>query len=287
MSPPSAGWQLRARSNFKSAAALPVDARRARLEWLALAEHIEAAGGTVCALRNDDDALTGMPFAAEAGHVVGNTFLLPRMLHAHRQPERMLWQALAEAMGLQLAAPSHGVWEAQGDVAMHDGATLLFYGGRTTHDALSEVRSFFAEPGRQGQHAPILELEIREPAFHGNMALLSLPDRVLACRSAFAPRSWEALSARFRVEEITETELRLYATNGLSVGKTFLAPSCAPPRVLGLVRASGLAVRTLVMSELCEKAGGASRCLVSVADLDPQRIPPENRLSRIRDSLEQ
>ena len=278
MSPPSPHWQLRARSNFKSATALQVDTAKARQEWLALADAIEAAGGTVCALRNDDEALTGMPFAAEAGHVVGTTFLLPRMLHAHRQPERALWKELAEAMGLQLGAPSHGVWEAQGDVALHDGATLLFHGGRTTRDAVSQVRTFFS--------GELIELDIREPAFHGNMALLPLPDRVLACRSAFAPASWDMLTARFAIVEITEPELRLYATNGLEVGKTFLAPSCAPSRVLDLVSASGLTVKTLSMTELCEKAGGASRCLVSVADLDAQRIPPENRLSRIRERFE-
>ena len=277
MSPPSPQWQLRARSNFRAAVAPQVDAAKARREWLTLAEHIEAAGGTVCALVNPDNSLSGMPFAAEAGHVVGETFLLPRMLHPHRQPERVHWQILAQAMGLTLGAPSHGVWEAQGDVATHDGATLLFYGGRTTHDALAEVRSFF--------HGEIVELEIREPAFHGNMAFLPLPDRALACRSAFAPASWDTLTRRFKVEEITEAELRAYATNGLQVGQTFLAPSCAPPRVLDRIEASGLKVVTLTLSELCEKAGGASRCLVSVADLDAQRVPAENRLAAVAAAL--
>ena len=70
MSPPSPRWTLRGRANFRSREAPPVDAARARREWLALAEAIEAHGGTVVALSPAEDALTGMPYAAECGHIV-------------------------------------------------------------------------------------------------------------------------------------------------------------------------------------------------------------------------
>src|SRR3954463_14435991 len=93
MSPPSPGWALRGRANFRSREAPPVDAARARREWLALAEAIEAHGGTVVALPPPSDELTGMPYAAECGHIVSNVdgapiFLLPRMASPHRKPER-------------------------------------------------------------------------------------------------------------------------------------------------------------------------------------------------------
>lgn len=86
MSPPSRGWALRGRANFRSREAPQVDAARARMEWLALAEAIEARGGTVIALEPPSNDLTGMPYAAECGHVVASandagppTFLLPRI----------------------------------------------------------------------------------------------------------------------------------------------------------------------------------------------------------------
>jgi hypothetical protein len=46
MSPPHPEWALRARANFRSQKAEPVDPRLARQEWLALARAIEALGGT-------------------------------------------------------------------------------------------------------------------------------------------------------------------------------------------------------------------------------------------------
>src|SRR5262249_41585782 len=85
MSPPGAGWSLRGRANFRSREAAAVDARAARREWLNLAEAIEARGGTVVALASPSAELTGMPYAAECGHVVASCrdappkFLLPRM----------------------------------------------------------------------------------------------------------------------------------------------------------------------------------------------------------------
>ncbi len=46
----------------------------------------------------------------------------------------------------------------------------------------------------------------------------------------------------------------------------------------------GMRVISLEMKELCEKAGGASRCLVSRARIDPGlvRLPEENLLPAVR-----
>ena len=44
MSPPGRAWALRGRTNFRSREAPQVDARQARIEWLALAREIEARG---------------------------------------------------------------------------------------------------------------------------------------------------------------------------------------------------------------------------------------------------
>ncbi len=280
MSPPGLHWQLKARANFRSANATQVDAKKAQQEWLALANAIEACGGTVCVCLPDDDALTGMPFAAEAGHVVGETFLLPRMLHPHRQPEASRWKALAEKMQLKTVQPETGIWEAQGDVAEHQGTTLLFYGGRTNEEGLVGVKSLFPSTA--------LVLQIQEPAFHGNMALLPLPTALLACRQVFSAESWTELQNRFsRIIEVTEEEIRTYATNSLLIGNTVLAPSCVPKRITTLFETEGLQVKSLPMHELCEKGGGASRCLISVADLDAGRIPKPHRLDAARDWLEQ
>lgn len=290
MSPPSRGWALRGRANFRSREAEQVDARAARREWLALAEAIEARGGTVVGLYPPSDELSGMPYAAECGHVVTSAgrplFLLPNMAAEHRRGERACWEGLASAMGLAPTRIGPGTWEAQGDVALFDGATLLFFGGRTDRAGMESAARFF-----EGE---VLRIEIREPAFHGNMALLPLAavDRVLACRAVIEPASYDALIARFgaaRVLEVSEEEIRRYATNGLPIGRDLLAPSLIPERVAELVTAAGMRVVPLAMRELCEKAGGASRCLVSWARLarSTVSIPDDNTLASIRARIEQ
>ncbi|MBF5046418.1 amidinotransferase [Aggregicoccus sp. 17bor-14] len=288
MSPPGPTWALRGRANFRSREAAPADAAGARAEWLRLARAIEARGGTVVALPSPDAALTGLPYAAECGHALARPgqsplFLLPRMKGAHRQPEREHWAPLARAMGFEVVDPGAGVWEAQGDVAEFDGCTLLFWGGRTDREGHEAARRHF--PGE------VLELQIREPAFHGNMALLPLPavDRLLVCPEVIVPQDYAALERRFgreRLLPVSEEEIRSYATNGLPVGKDWLAPSVVPERVRALVAASGMQVVPLPMVNLCEKGGGASRCLVMVARVDGVQVPEANRLATVARELE-
>lgn len=288
MSPPGPDWALRGRANFRSREAAQVDARAARREWLALAEAIEARGGTVAALYPPSADLTGMPYAAECGHVVMSggrpRFLLPNMAAPHRRGERAHWEALAGRMGLSPTDIGGGTWEAQGDVATFDGATLLFFGGRTDRAGMEAAARFF-----EGE---VLRIEIREPAFHGNMALLPLPaaDRLLVCHDVMSPGSRDALAARFgeaRLVPVSEEEIRSYATNGLPIGRSLLAPHLIPPRVADLVLAAGMEVVTLDMRELCEKAGGASRCLVSIASAPDGLVfvPEESRLPAIRERI--
>ncbi|MEJ7730725.1 MAG: hypothetical protein WKG00_16095 [Polyangiaceae bacterium] len=287
MSPPGPGWALRGRANFRSREAPPVDAAKARGEWLRLAEEIEARGGTVVALPPPAGELTGMPYAAECGHVVvpaaggAPRFILPRMASPHRQGEGAHWQSLARALGFDVVAPGAGVWEAQGDVAEMDGATLLFFGGRTDRAGM--------EAAARHIEGELLRIEVREPAFHGNMAALPLPEvgRMLICPDVVVGDGMARLQERFgdkALVPVSEAEIKSYATNGLPLGFSLLAPSVVPERVRTLCEELGMRVVSLDMGELCEKAGGASRCLVSrarVPDEVAARIPAENRLAAV------
>ncbi|MCP3099683.1 amidinotransferase [Myxococcus sp. K15C18031901] len=290
MSPPGRGWALRGRNNFRSREAPQVDAREARKEWLALARAIEARGGTVVALPSPSDLLTGMPYSAECGQVVPRPgaaplFLLPRMMSAHRQAEREHWAPLARRMGFEVVDPDVGVWEAHGDVATFDGVTLLFWGGRTTREGLEAAARYF--PGE------VVRVQVREPAFHGNMAVLPLPavDRLMVCQDVIAPDSLALLRERFgeaRLLAVTEDETRGYATNGLPMGWDLLAPSVVPESVRVRLEGMGMRVVSLTMRELCEKGGGSSRCLVSRARVEEGtfQLPDEARLSAVAEDIE-
>lgn len=274
MSPPAPTWALRGRANFRSEAAAPVDARAAIREWVALADAIEARGGRVaCLVPPRDTELTGLPYAAECGHLVERDgellFLLPRMFAAHRVGERALWRPAVASLGARPIELTQGLWEAQGDVAELAGRTLLFWGGRTDHAGLLAVRDHFP--------ADAIVIEVRQPAFHGNMAALPLAaaGKLLVCPEVIAGDGLAELERAFGAEALVPVsvdEIKRYATNGLPIGREVLTPHLTPARVLDLMRSWGLGVVVLPMVELCEKAGGASRCLVSRARVDEARI---------------
>lgn len=277
MSPPGPDWQLRGRANFRSAAAAPVDARAAIREWIALADAIEARGGRVVSLVPEPGTeLTGLPYAAECGQVIERagelSFLLPTMLAPHRRGERALWRAAAESLGMK-PVDIEGTWEAQGDVATFRGRALLFFGGRTDAEGARSAARYFPDDA--------ILLEVCQPAFHGNMAALPLDaaGKILVCPEVLLGDGLTRLERAFGAESIVPVsvdEIRAYATNGLPIGTDVLAPHLVPTRVTDLLESWNLQVITLPMIELCEKAGGASRCLVSHARVDAAKItiPP-------------
>jgi N-dimethylarginine dimethylaminohydrolase len=274
MSPPGPGWRLRGRKNFRSEAAAPVDARAAIREWVALADAIEERGGrVVCLVPAPDSELTGLPYAAECGQIVDRDgalcFLLPHMAAPHRRGERDVWRPAAAALGLRPVDLPEGLWEAQGDVAELRGRTLLFWGGRTDRAGVLAAARYFPQGA--------ILVEVRQPAFHGNMAALPLEaaGKLLVCPEVIVGDGLARLEAAFGAETLVPVsvdEIRSYATNGLPIGRDVLAPHLTPARVTDLLRAWGLRVIVLPMAELCEKAGGASRCLVSFARVDSARI---------------
>ena len=259
---------------------------------LSFADAIEARGGRVVCLApwlqsggprppqtprsnglDADVELTGLPYAAECGQILEHEgelcFLLPSMAAPHRRRERDVWGPAARALGLRLLELHEGLWEAQGDVAELHGRVLLFWGGRTDHAGMLAAARYFP--------ADAIPVEVRQPAFHGNMAVLPLEaaGKLLVCPEVIAGDGLARLEVAFGADAIVPVsveEIRSYATNGLPVGREVLAPHLTPPRVLALMRSWGLGVVVLPMVELCEKAGGASRCLVSRARVDDARI---------------
>lgn len=284
MSPPDEAWSLRGRENTRSQRAESVQAAAARLEWLDLAEKIESLGGRVVVLPSVPE-LSGLPFAAEAGHPIPPAeaggkprFLLPRMKPAHRHGEAAVWGPFMASLGFELVELADGIWEGQGDVAAFDGATIMFHGGRTDRVGLRAAKAHF--PGE------VLEIFLDGPALHGNLAVLPLPEvsGILVCADVVDDDSLAMLEARFgrdRVHFVSEEEIHCFATNGVVLGDTVIVASILPKRTKGTLTRLGMKVVEIAMPELCEKAGGGPRCLVCVAEglSDAIQIPDAARLA--------
>ena len=274
MSPPTLAFRLRGRANFRSAKAGPVSGVAALAEWLAVADAIEAGGGRICCLLPAGDLdLTGLPYAAEAGHVVDHngqlSFLLPNMASAHRQLERHEWRVVATALGFRPVDVPGGIWEAQGDVAEFRGQTLLTFGGRTDLAGVDAVSRWFPEDA--------LRIAIRQPAFHGNMALLPLEavDKLVVCPEALDGDALVKLVNAFGREDIIPVDLndiRLYVTNALAIGRNLIAPHLAADRLGELASTLGYNLIVVPMLDLCEKGGGGPRCLVNHTRLEEARV---------------
>ncbi len=290
MSPPHPAWALRGRANFKSEAAAQVDAGAARAEWLALADAIESLGAKVAVLPPDPE-LTGLPYAAEAGHPLPPAragdrprFLLPRMRVEHRKRELEHWKPFVERLGFEAIDIGAGTWEGQGDVATLGMHTFIFYGGRTDREGAEAAAAHF------GEGVSLIALE--PPAFHGNMAFLPIPHArvALVCADTVDHNSLALLEAKIgrdRLRFVTEEEMRAYATNALPIGKTLLAASSLPEQTRHVLEGLGLELRFLTMNELCDKAGGASRCLVCHVAHPPEGlvVPPELSLEAARAAI--
>ena len=281
---PVSSWSLRGLTNLWGKDAPDIDAGQAREEWLRLAEGIEALGGKVAVLP-PDDALPGLPFAAEAGHALmprtpgaKMRFLLPRMKLEHRKAERDKWAPFVERLGFETVEIGAGAWEGQGDVARLGALTFLFWGVRTDRAGAEAARSHF--------DGETMLIEVWEPAFHGDMALLPLEHArsLVVCVDVIDDDSLALLEARLgrdRLLFVSEEELHDHALNVLPIGDTLLAPTGLPARVRRLFERNDMKVVELDMPELREKAGSATRCLVCKVEGTPDDlvIPEEHRLS--------
>ena len=248
MSPPGPGWALRGRANFRSREAPPVDAARARRS-AAPGRGDRGARRHVwrCPRRRGADR---MPTPPIGGHMVvpaaggAPRFILPLMA-PHRQASARTGRAWpgrwastswtrAPASGRRSEWPSWTAPRCSSSAAAPIAPALR---RRPSTSRASCCASRSASPASR-QHA-----RCRCPTW-------------VACWSA--PTWWwrrdgaapEALRDKALVP-VSEPEIRRYATNGLPLGFSLLAPSVIPDACTHFARArhEGL---SLDMSELCE-----------------------------------
>ena len=267
MSPPPRGWRILGAENYRSRGRPPVSPRRAFVEWLALADAIEAAGGAVAFLpASEEPLLTGLPYTANAGWLRGpRLFRLANVSVAHRRAEQPVLAAALSALGFS-TEPARALWEGQADMCHLPGAVLLTYGVRSVRASVEEVAALL--PAGVRWHAA----RLRDPFFHGDTCMDPLPaprgPAWLAFPGAFASHDeWKA-AQRFAAEfaepvEISEEDALAYGCNSLPVGETLLMPAGLTPRLRDAAAAQGYALRELDFTELFGKGGGGPRCLVN------------------------
>jgi len=273
MSHPPERWRIRGGENFRSRVAkgerTHTDPRRAMKEWIGLCDAIERLGGRVVVLppADADPPLTGMMYTANAGALFGERrWLVSQMSVAHRADERGYIRAFVPQLGFTVEEAPF-VWEGQADVTTLPGSRfLLTWGVRSVRESIDEVNK------RLPAGARTLDVQLREPWFHGDTCLNPLTTRdgktvLLAHGPALLDRTLDDLRAfaggEAEVLPVDEADALGYACNALGVNGTILLPKGLSSKLHGELRARGFALEELDLGELFGKGGGGPRCLVN------------------------
>ncbi len=271
MSYPGPGWRIRGGENFRSLTKSPTNPRAALKEWLKLADAITRAGGRILPISPPviDPPLTGMIYTANAGALFGaaETFMLSKMSVAHRQTEHEYVRQFMTKLSISSVVDCENTWEGQADICtLSPHQFLLTWGVRSVKESLAEVRA------RLPREASVLEVQLRDPYFHGDTCLdpLVTPNGrvvLLAHEGALVDRSLGDLRKfagdRIEVLAVDQADALGYACNALSVNGTILAPTGLSSRLVGQLSAFGFRIEELALTELFGKGGGGPRCLVN------------------------
>jgi N-dimethylarginine dimethylaminohydrolase len=271
MSYPTARWQIRGAENFRSRGRQATNPRAALKEWLLLCDAITRAGGRILVMppAASEPPLTGMIYTANAGALWRSgeawSFQVSKMSVAHRQAEAEHIRRFFGEAGVPTEVAGH-VWEGQADVCTLPGSRfLLTWGVRSVRESLAEVRARLP-PGARS-----LEIELREPYFHGDTCLNPLVNRagdavLLAYGGALVDHTVPDLRAFLKNVEVLpveESDALGYACNALCVNGTVLMPTGLSTGLRGHLARRGFILEELELGELFGKGGGGPRCMVN------------------------
>jgi N-dimethylarginine dimethylaminohydrolase len=272
MSYPSRGWQIRGAENFRSKERAATNPKKAMLEWLKLCDAITACGGRILVMPPAETTppLTGMIYTANSGALFKRgdewEFVVSKMSVSHREAEREPIKRFLSEAGVPTVEAKH-VWEGQADIATLPGNRfLLSWGVRSVKESLEDVRP------RLPMGARVLDVQLRDPFFHGDTCMDALVNRggdcvLLAHGGALVNRTIPELrsfvGSYAEVIPVDAEDALGYACNSLCVNGTILMPTGLSTSLRGTLIHRGFAIEELELGELFGKGGGGPRCLVN------------------------
>lgn len=196
---------------------------------------------------NTRDAALGTP----AGTILGR-FRLP----ARQGEEEQVRQALAEAGGRLRGAIRGAAFEGGDFVALDGHHAAVGLGPRTEPDALDELGALL------GPTVELMGVPFEARYLHLDMIFNVIAEKLaLACPAALPDEFLARLRRdRFRLLEVSPDEVFSHGCNVLATGHGRILSHTANERVNGLLRAEGLELDLVEVSELA-KGGGGPRCL--------------------------
>jgi N-dimethylarginine dimethylaminohydrolase len=298
MSYPGPDWRIEGGENFRSKEKAATNPRQALREWLTLCDAITDAGGRILVMPPPQKpSLTGLVYTANTGALFKQVnhweFVVSKMSVAHRETERAYVKKFFDEAGVPTAeAPN--TWEGQADLTVLPGNRFLVtWGVRSVKASIEDVRA------RLPQAARVLDVQLKEPFFHGDTCLDALVNRggdcvLLAHGAAFASRSIPEIRSFIgsyaEVVPVDADDALAYACNSLCVNGTLIMPEGTSTGLRGTLIHRGFNIVELDLSELFGKGGGGPRCLVNqlhgfvISDDAPSYTVQRDRLHLLLDS---
>jgi N-dimethylarginine dimethylaminohydrolase len=273
MSYPPASWSIRGGQNARSKVKPATNPRAAMKEWLRLCDAITRHGGRILIMPPVAEAtpsLTGMMYTANAGALFKKgdrwVWLLSKMAVAHRQAETTRIKSFWADTGMPVIEAQHA-WEGQAEVfPLPANRVVLSWGVRSARESLEDVRPHLLPNAR------VLEVQVREPYFHGDLCLNAMTTAaghtfLLAFGGGLAnhtlPDLRNFVGNYAEVLSVEEDDALGYACNSLCVGGTVLLPAGLSTGLRGILVRRGFNLEELEMPELLGKGGGGPRGLVN------------------------
>ncbi|HSS67056.1 MAG TPA: arginine deiminase-related protein [Nocardioidaceae bacterium] len=242
------------------------NAHAAMAQSRALADAIEAAGGTVETVAQRPDS-PDMVYAMNLGLAVngpdGARVVMSHMRFPERRAETrsaLRWFSDHGFRPSFLGRDGVGPFFESGDAVPFGGELVVGYWPRSDELALKYLAAEL--------DIRVRGVRIAHPAiYHLDLAFCPLDERVaLVCPSAF-----DATSAREMVDLVPEPivltgdEAMTFVANSIVVGRRVIAPAC-PPRVRRQIENAGFEVEIVCVDEF-HKGGGSIRCLTNPIDI--------------------
>lgn len=231
-------------------------------QWHKLVANLRQAGATVKTMQ-PVESLPDLVFAANAGLVDGDRFIVSRFRYPERQPEAMYDAAWFQAEGykvVELPDAPNVFFEGVGDAFPFGGRLLAGYGFRSDIPAHAVLAHLLG--------VEVISVRLVDPRiYHFDISFCPLDDR----HAIIAPLAWDRESCEAVRQVVPEPlvleddEALAFCANSVVVGKTVIMPCCTP-RVGRILEGWGFDICVSPMSEFM-KAGGAARCLTLALDM--------------------
>jgi ornithine--oxo-acid transaminase len=245
-----------------------VDQARAQAQWDELVATLRSAGADVQTIE-PQEGLPDMVFTANAGLVVGDTFVPAAMRNPERRDEQAHFADWFAARGHRVRGFANGtVQEGAGDALPFGGRLVGGWRTRSSAEAYPEVARLTG--------ASTAAVELVDPRFyHLDLAFCPLGEgRAMVVPSALSEAGRAVLSELATEPLLLDAEEgAAFCANSVVVGDTVVMPAC-PPRVRRHLEEWGLTPVVVDVGEFL-KAGGAVRCLTLALDVQPEHVGAE------------